>query len=98
MTESGRDQASGSEETPDANNPGSKAVGSEKRTTAEWTTLAISVLVVLAFLGAITWLQISSNSGTPPIIAVEAHMQDLRHDETGYYLPVSATNEGEETV
>lgn len=74
-----------------------EVIASQERSIAEWTTLAISLSIILAFIGAITWLQVSSN-GKPAIIAVEPQIEHIRHDDTGYYLPVTVRNDGAETV
>lgn len=72
-------------------------VASESRSIAERTTLAISASVILAFLGVIIWLEVNSN-GKPAIIAVEPQTEQVRHDETGYYLSVIVRNDGSQTV
>ncbi|HWV24800.1 MAG TPA: hypothetical protein VNZ58_11470 [Thermomicrobiales bacterium] len=72
-------------------------IASESRSIAEWTTLGISVSIVLIFLGVITWLQVTSN-GMPAIISVEQKIEHIRHDETGYYLPVTVRNDGAQTI
>lgn len=60
---------------------------------AEWTTLAILV----ALVGTITWLWFRGPDH-PPIITVEPQFDELRHEESGYYLPVIIRNDGDATV
>jgi uncharacterized protein (TIGR02588 family) len=64
---------------------------------AEWTTLAISTVILLAIVGAITWLSFNGEE-RPPVIAVEADLERLREEENGYYLPVTIRNDGDRTV
>jgi len=66
-------------------------------TTAEWTTLAISSATLLAFIGAITWLSFMGEE-RPPVIVVEPDLEQVRNEESGYYLPVTIRNDGDRTV
>ena len=67
------------------------------RSTAEWTTLGISLTIVLSILGLITYLYVSG-SDEPPNIAAEAKFEELRRETSGYYLPVEVINEGDRTA
>ena len=67
------------------------------RSTAEWTTLGISITVVLGILGLITYLYVSGG-GEPPSIMVETKIRELRSEANGYYLPVEVVNEGDRTA
>ena len=67
------------------------------RSTAEWTTLGISITIVLGILGLITYLYISGG-GERPNIAVDAKFEELRSEPSGYYLPVEVINEGDRTA
>lgn len=64
---------------------------------AEWTTLAISTAILLAIVGAITWLSFNGEE-RPPVIVVDPEMEQLREEETGYYVPVTIRNDGDRTV
>lgn len=67
------------------------------RSTAEWTTLGISITIVLGILGLITYLYVSGG-GAPPRITVETKIEELRTEANGYYLPVEVINEGDRTA
>ena len=98
MTQSAMDgSATGSGDAQGTEEHATEIVTSTARSHAEWTTLAISVSIILVFLGLITWLQITSN-GKPAIVAVEPQIENIRHDDTGYYLPVTVRNDGAETI
>src|SRR5699024_4318984 len=97
MTQSDNDQAPRNDDNQDEAEDKTRHVASGKRSIAEWTTLAISLLILLVFVGLISWLQYT-NDGSSPIIAVEPRLGDVRHDETGYYLPVSIRNDGSATI
>jgi uncharacterized protein (TIGR02588 family) len=67
------------------------------RSIAEWTTLGISIAIVAAILGLITFLYYRGTEEAPRIEA-SANLEGLRHEQSGYYLPVEVTNEGDQTV
>jgi uncharacterized protein (TIGR02588 family) len=67
------------------------------RSAAEWTTLAISAAVLVGIVGLIIWLAYRGDD-LPPTITVEADLQSVREDPTGYYVPITIRNEGDETV
>lgn len=67
------------------------------RSVAEWTTLGISIAILIAILGLVTYLYVRGDE-QPVVILVEPQMQALRQDEGGYYLPVIIRNEGDPTV
>lgn len=69
----------------------------EGRTVAEWTTLAISIAILLGIVGLITWLY-QRGAEELPLIVAEAKLDRLRQEESGYYLPVEVVNEGDKTV
>lgn len=76
---------------------GQDASTASGRSTVEWITLGISGAVLLAILGTITWLSFRGPE-TPPVITVEPNMEQLRRDESGFYLPVVISNTGDTTV
>lgn len=67
------------------------------RSTVEWITLGISGAILLAILGTLTWLSFPG-SETPPVITVKPNMEQLRHEDSGFYLPVVISNTGDTTV
>jgi uncharacterized protein (TIGR02588 family) len=74
------------------------APGGEKYSSvAEWTTLGISIAILVTIVGLVTYLYVGGGE-RPPVIVVETQVQELRQDEGGYYLPVTIRNEGDATV
>jgi uncharacterized protein (TIGR02588 family) len=69
----------------------------DSRSVAEWTTLGISITILITILGLVTYLYLRGDE-EPAVILVEPQMQELRQDEGGYYLPVVVRNEGDPTV
>lgn len=67
------------------------------RSIAEWTTLGISAVILLAIVVGITWLSFRGPE-QPASIVVEPSMDQLREEDSGYYLPVLIRNEGDTTV
>lgn len=67
------------------------------RTIAEWTTLGISLTIVIGIVALVTWLHLTGNEH-PATIVVEPLMEQVRVEESGYYLPVVVRNEGGATV
>jgi uncharacterized protein (TIGR02588 family) len=67
------------------------------RTSAEWVTLGVSVAIVLAVVGALTWLYLTGASGAP-VIEVEPLMADIRQERDAWYLPVVVRNSGGDTA
>lgn len=78
-------------------NGGTRRVNDKQRSIAEWTTLAMSVLIVAGMIAAVSWLNFRGNE-EPPVVVVEPHLDAIREDESGYYLPVTITNNGDTTV
>lgn len=74
--------------------PGNDTAG---RSIAEWTTLAISTAILLAIVGAITWLSFRGPE-RPPVIVIEPNLEQVREDDSGWYLPVIIRNEGDSSV
>lgn len=64
-----------------------------QRTTAERVTSIISLLVLVATFALAGWANANSGEG-PPVIKVEAHMDQVRETESGFYLPITVTNTG----
>lgn len=70
---------------------------SNGRTMAEWITLGISGAILLGIVGVLTWLSFRG-AEHPPVIVVEPGMDQVREDDSGYYLPVVIRNTGDATV
>lgn len=64
-----------------------------KRTTAERITLVISTLILVGILGLATWAQMRVGDA-PAAIDVEAHLEQVRETDSGYYVPITITNTG----
>jgi uncharacterized protein (TIGR02588 family) len=67
------------------------------RSAAEWTTLTISLAVIAALVGLITYLYLSGE-GEPAVIEVRPDLASVRHVDGAYYLPVAVTNRGDRTA
>lgn len=67
------------------------------RSAAEWATLGISVAILVAVVGVVTYLHLSGDE-RPPIITVEARLDEVRRDANAYYLPVDVRNRGDRTA
>ena len=70
---------------------------SKGRTTVEWITLGISVMIIASLVGLITYLYVSGGS-TPAVIEVKPQFDQIRQVQDRYYLPVEITNVGGETA
>ena len=84
----------------DEDNPGQGNENGEERkerTTAEWVTLAVSILIVLA-LAMLVLFQYVAQGTRPPEIEIKPLQQETRHIGDKYYLPISVTNNGEKAV
>lgn len=65
------------------------------RSTAEWTTFAVSSLVLLALLVTVVLQAARSDRPPAPVAAVEGPVERRgRH----FHVPVTVTNEGDETA
>lgn len=67
------------------------------RTTVEWITLGISVMIIASLVGLISYLYVSGGS-TPAIIEVKPQFDQIRKVQDRYYVPVEITNVGGETA
>lgn len=85
-------------EQMNTNNEGrTEHTGNRQRSVAEWTTFAISAAVLIAIVGLISWLHLYGGD-RPAVIVVEPQTDELRREDSGYYLPVIVRNEGDVTV
>lgn len=69
----------------------------EGRTGAEWITLTISILIIASLVGLLTYLHFTQGT-KPPIIQVEAKLEEVKQQGDAYYLPLTITNMGEKTA
>lgn len=70
---------------------------SSDRTTAERVTLLVSSLVLVGLVSLVVWAN-ARTGDAPPDIRVEAHIEQVRESETGYYVPITITNTGGNTA
>jgi uncharacterized protein (TIGR02588 family) len=76
---------------------GEGAGKADGRSIAEWTTLAISVAILVGIAGLIGYLHLRG-AEEPPHIVAEARIDQLREQEGNYYLPIEVVNDGDQTV
>jgi len=69
----------------------------KKRTAAEWVTLSLSVLIVLALAGLVIYQQMVRGT-EPPSIEVMPKLEEMRQEGDAYYVPIEVTNKGETTA
>jgi uncharacterized protein (TIGR02588 family) len=67
------------------------------RTVAEWTTLSISIILILGLVALVTYVSIFGGN-QPPIVEARALDQEIWHEGVTYYLPVAVTNRGGRTA
>ena len=67
------------------------------RSAAEWTTLAISIVLILGLLALVTYVSINGGN-EPPIVEARPLLDEMRHEAESYYLPVEVTNRGGRTA
>ncbi len=68
-----------------------KNASAAPKSTAEWVSLAISLVILLGIVGAIVWLWIHQPTG-PPQFKVERGT--VRNEAGLFHLPVTVTNIG----
>jgi uncharacterized protein (TIGR02588 family) len=86
-----------SEEPQTRESGGEEATGKRGRSVAEWTTLAISIILILGLLALVTYVSITGGD-EPPIVAARSLPDEIRHEGEAYYLPVEVTNHGGRTA
>ena len=67
------------------------------RSGAEWTTLGISISIILTLLALVTYVSIGGGDA-PPIVEARPLDQEIRHEGESYYVSVSVTNRGGRTA
>jgi uncharacterized protein (TIGR02588 family) len=72
---------------------------SQGRSRAEWTSLGISLAIVLVLVGILTVEQLRGPGRDPRLTATvrreEVRREEVRQEGEAYYLPVEVTNEGD---
>jgi uncharacterized protein (TIGR02588 family) len=76
---------------------GEEGAGQRRRSGAEWTTLGISIILILALLALVTYVSMTGGD-EPPIVQARPLDQEIRHEGESYYLPVAVTNRGGRTA
>jgi uncharacterized protein (TIGR02588 family) len=66
---------------------------SSERTAAERVTLLISLMILTAIFTLAVWANVRTGDA-PPLIVVEAQLNDVRETDTGFYVPITITNTG----
>jgi uncharacterized protein (TIGR02588 family) len=95
VTTRGADDESGQLHSEEGS--GQEGTGQRGRSGAEWTTLAISIILILGLLALVTYVSISGGN-EPPIVEARPLDQEIRHEGESYYLPVAVTNRGGRTA
>ena len=67
------------------------------RSVAEWTTLGVSVAIILLLIGLVGYLFLNEGD-KPAIIEVTPMLSATRQVNGTYYVPVEVTNRGSRTV
>ena len=67
------------------------------RSVAEWTTLVIGAVLILALVGLVTYLYVSGEN-RPPVVEATSLDREIRREESAYYVPIEVTNQGGETA
>jgi uncharacterized protein (TIGR02588 family) len=68
-----------------------------KRTTAEWVTLGVSLVVLLGLVGLVVFVSLTRGD-KPSTIKIEPVLNEVRQSEDAYYLPINITNDGDMAV
>jgi uncharacterized protein (TIGR02588 family) len=86
-----------SEEPQNREAGGREATGHRRRSVAEWTTLAISLTIIVGLVALVTYVSITGGND-PPIVEARPLPAEVRHEGDAYYLPVAVTNRGGRTA
>ena len=68
-----------------------KKVSAAPESTAEWISLGVSLIILLAFVGAIIWLWVNQPTGPAQF---NVHQGVVRKETGLFHLPVTVTNTG----
>jgi uncharacterized protein (TIGR02588 family) len=69
----------------------------KERTTAEWVTLGVSTLIVLALAGLVVFQTLTQGTKAPEI-EVKPLIEEVRQVGENYYLPIEVSNRGDLAV
>jgi uncharacterized protein (TIGR02588 family) len=92
-----RDAGRESEEPQNRDRVGEETTGKRERSGAEWTTMAISIILILGLLALVTYVSFTGGN-EPPIVEARTLTGEIRHEGQAYYLPVAVTNRGGRTA
>lgn len=62
-------------------------------TTAERITMGISIVILVGVIGLASWASFATGDARPEI-NVEVQMESMRETASGYYVPITITNDG----
>lgn len=71
----------------------SESHNQEQSTTAERITLSISLVILVGILAVAVWSNMKTGDA-PPDIVVEADIENVRETDSGFYVPITITNNG----
>ena len=80
-----------------AEESGEAGEGQRRRSAAEWTTLAVSIFLILGLLALVTYVSMTGGDDLP-IVEARSLPAEIRHEGESYYLPVAVTNRGGRTA
>ena len=80
-----------------AEESGEAGEGQRRRSAAEWTTLAVSIFLILGLLALVTYVSMTGGNDLP-IVEAKPLPAEMRHEGESYYLPVAVTNRGGRTA
>lgn len=69
----------------------------QKRSAAEWTTLALSLAVIGLLVGLVSYTYLDEDY-REVLIDIQPRLDEIRHEQDRFYLPVEVTNLGERTA
>lgn len=64
-----------------------------KHSRAERITLGISIIILAGVVGLATWASFATGDSNPEI-EIEVNVEDTRETNSGYYVPITITNNG----
>jgi uncharacterized protein (TIGR02588 family) len=70
---------------------------SSGRSAAEWTTLGVSVLILVVMFGLVIWFEVRG-SNNHPHFTIKVDTSNARHIDDNFYVDVLIRNDGDETV
>lgn len=81
------------EEQPRTEDSRTRQEEDKGRSTAEWVSTAISLLIVLALAGLLSYQHLYGPTGDA-VVEVELHLDAVRHQAPLYYVPIRVANRG----